>query len=251
MLNILRQEEIMAVLRDRKSATVQELAELLFASGSTIRRDLAELERVGMIRRSHGGAVLFEGGGEAAAVVREQQHPKEKKRAAETAFPLLRRGAAVFLDSSSTVGMLVPLLGRLSDLVVVTNGLNNAMMLAEKPGIQVAVACGSLRKGSNSVVGSDTAAYLAGIHPDFSVMSCSAVNEEGFFESSFEQRQLKRQMLQNARVRIIICDSSKFGLKSLAALGDFSAADYLASDQPPPEEIAKAAEKAGCKLLFP
>lgn len=250
MLTLLRQEEIMAILRERKSATVQQLSELLFASGSTIRRDLNELARAGLIRRSHGGAVLFEGGGdEASALLREQQNPREKKQAAEAAFSLLRGGSAVFLDSSSTCGMLAPLLSRLSDLTVITNGLKNALLLAEKPDIRVTVTCGSIKPGSNSVVGSDALDYLSGIHPDFSVLSCSGVDEQGFTESSFEQRQLKRKMLQNARTRILICDGSKFNQTCLVRLGDFSMADYLVTNTPPPPSIQKAAEQAGCQVI--
>lgn len=250
MLTLLRQEEIMAILRERKSATVQQLSQLLFASGSTIRRDLNELAKVGLIRRSHGGAVLFEGSGdEASALIREQQNPREKKQAAEAAFPLLRGGSTVFLDSSSTAGMLAPMLGRLSDLTVITNGLKNALLLAEKPDIRVTITCGSIKPGSNSVVGSDALDYLSGIHPDFSVLSCSGVDQEGFSESSFEQRQLKRRMLQNAQVRIMLCDSSKFGRTCLARLGDFSMADYLVSNAEPPLFIREAAEKVGCKVV--
>lgn len=250
MLTILRQEEIMSILRERKSATVQQLSELLFASGSTIRRDLTELEKLGLIRRSHGGAVLFEDGGdESSALLREQQNPREKKRAAEAAFPLLRGGASVFLDSSSTCGMLIPLLGRLDSLTVVTNGLKNALLLAEYPGIRVNMTCGSLKSGSNSVVGSDALQYLSGIHPDFTILSCSGVDSEGFSESSFEQRRLKEQMLRNAHTRIIICDGSKFGRTCLARLGDFSSADWLVTDIRPSEEITAAAGKAGCRIV--
>ena len=74
MLTILRQEEIMAILQAKKSATVKQLEEALYASGSTIRRDLTELEKLGLIRRSHGGAVLVERtGDESSPLLREQQ----------------------------------------------------------------------------------------------------------------------------------------------------------------------------------
>lgn len=252
MLTILRQEEILTILREKKSATVQQLSELLFASGSTIRRDLTELEKMGLIRRSHGGAVLFEGGGdEPSALIREQQNPREKKRAAEAAFPLLQSGSSVFLDSSSTVGMLIPLLGRLSDLTVITNGLKNALLLAEHPDIRVNMVCGSIKHGSNSAVGSEALTYLSGIHPDYTILSCSGVDEGGFTESGFEHCSLKQRMLENARTRIIVCDGSKFGKLCLARLGGFSAADYLAVDTMPPEPIRKAAEAAGCRIVMP
>ena len=84
MLTILRQEEIMSILRERKSATVQQLSELLFASGSTIRRDLTELEKLGLIRRSHGGAVLFEDGGDESSALLREQTPR-----ADNAFWIL------------------------------------------------------------------------------------------------------------------------------------------------------------------
>lgn len=250
MLTILRQEEIMTILRERKSATVQELSALLFASGSTIRRDLTELEKLGLIRRSHGGAVLFEGGDEPSALIREQQNPREKKRAAEAAFPLIQSGSSIFLDSSSTCGMLVPLLSRLNDLTVITNGLKNALLLAEYPNIRVNMVCGSIKPGSNSAVGSEAMDYLSGISPDYAVISCSGLDENGFTESGFEHCSIKKRMLAAARTRIVLCDNSKFGRVCLARLGDFSAADHLAVDRLPPAEICAAAEKAGCAIVL-
>lgn len=249
MLTILRQEEIMTILRERKSATVHELSELLFASGSTIRRDLTELEKLGLIHRSHGGAVLFEGSDEPSALIREQQNPREKKRAAEAAFPLIQSGSSIFLDSSSTCGMLIPLLGKLGDLTVITNGLKNALLLAEYPDIRVNMVCGSIKPGSNSAVGSEALNYLSGICPDYTILSCSGIDTEGFTESGFEHCSLKQRMLKNARTRIIICDGSKFDRTCLARLGGFSAADWLAVDTVPPENIRNAAEKAGCRIV--
>ena len=92
MLTLQRQEEIMNILRQKKTVTVNELSETLFASGSTIRRDLAELENAGLIRRSHGGAVLFESSGdEASARVREQENRRQKKVIGELAAGLLQK----------------------------------------------------------------------------------------------------------------------------------------------------------------
>ena len=166
MLTLQRQEEIMNILRQKKSVTVNELAETLFASGSTIRRDLAELENAGLIRRSHGGAVLFESSGdEASARVREQENRRQKKVIGELAAGLLQNASSLFLDSSSTAGAMIPHFTSFSDLTVITNGLRNALLLAENPDLRVIIACGTVRPNSGSLYGADTLNYLSGLNP--------------------------------------------------------------------------------------
>ena len=252
MLTILRQEEIMAILQAKKSATVKQLEEALYASGSTIRRDLTELEKLGLIRRSHGGAVLVERtGDESSPLLREQQNPRQKRQAAEAAVSLIQSGMTLFLDSSSSSGMLIPLLGRLSDLTVITNGLKNALLLSEKTSVRVVMAGGTVKSGSGSVVGSEAYASLERLHPDLAVFSCSGVDRQGMTETSLEQCSLKQLMLRNSAASLLLCDDSKFGRTYLARLGDFSGLRYLAANLAPDEEIRQAMEAEGCTLVLP
>jgi DeoR family fructose operon transcriptional repressor len=250
MLTLERQEQIMNILREKKTVTVRELSETLFASGSTIRRDLAELENAGLLRRSHGGAVLFEASSdEASARVREQQNRREKKIIGELGASLLTAGSSLFLDSSSTAGAMIPYLDGISDLTVITNGLRNALLLAENPELRVVIACGTVRPNSGSLYGADTLSYLSGLHPRFCFLSCGGLSASGITESTFEQGTLKRQMLHGSETRVLLCDSSKFGKNCLYRIGALSEIDVLVCNERPPEELAAALEQNGVQIL--
>ena len=105
MLQSQRQQEIYEYLQVKKSASVALLCERFYASGATIRRDLCALEHKGLIRRTHGGAVLYEGGNDELSVtIREQSAVPQKRIIGELASYFLKDSYRVFLDSSSTAG---------------------------------------------------------------------------------------------------------------------------------------------------
>ena len=130
MLSLERQEEILDILNRNKSATVEELASELFVSGATIRRDLRAMEKQGLIIRSHGGAMPFKSSAEESAfALREQENTSAKRTIANLAVKLIKNGDSVFLDSSSTTGLIIPLLNNFQFLSVTTTGLRNALLL--------------------------------------------------------------------------------------------------------------------------
>lgn len=252
MLTLERQEEILNILRQKKSVTVAELSKTLFASGSTIRRDLAQLENEGLIRRSHGGAVLFESSGdEASARVREQQNRREKKLIGELGAGLVAASSSLFIDSSSTVGAMIPALKGLAGLTVITNGLRNALLLAEDPDIRVVIACGTVRPNTGSLYGADTLSFLSRLHPDYCFISCGGITESGIRESTLEQGAIKRQMLSQSAKRVLLCDQSKFGVNCLYEICGLNGIDLLVTDALPPENLQAALRQNGVKILLP
>ena len=98
MLMEARQQQILELLNRRKSVTVKELSQVLFVSPATVRRDLSVMEKMGMIKRSHGGAVLFEtNNNETSSWVREQENIHKKKKIAKLALDFFRPDCSVFL----------------------------------------------------------------------------------------------------------------------------------------------------------
>ena len=104
MLTLERQNDILEYLKQNKTATVRDLATRLYVSDATIRRDLAEMEILGLLRRSHGGAVLLEKNrDELSVLVRMEQNADAKRIISELTIPLLEPYASFWLDSTSTV----------------------------------------------------------------------------------------------------------------------------------------------------
>ena len=107
MLYTERHNQILRYLETHNSVTVQELAKSLYASPSTIRRDLSELESMGFLQRVHGGAVLTTGNNfDTPASIRRTQQQAEKQRIADLASRFLSNSSNYFFDSSSTVSYL-------------------------------------------------------------------------------------------------------------------------------------------------
>ena len=149
----------MDFLKEHKTAYVRELAHSLYASEATIRRDLAELKKMGLIERSHGGAVLPENADEISMFVRINKNAREKERAASVALKILPDFKTVFIDSSSTALALAARMD-LSFKTVVTNNLQTAMQLSKKPNVTLILLGGSVQFNTNSATGSWTTRQL-------------------------------------------------------------------------------------------
>ena len=253
MLTLERQDEILDILNRNKSATVEELAAELYVSGATIRRDLRSMEKQGLIKRSHGGAMPFKSSAEESAfAIREQENISAKRAIANLAVKLIKNGDAVFLDSSSTVGVTVPLLNNFNFLSVTTTGLRNAMLLSQTNNIKIYIAGGQIQNHSNSIVGTDTLTYISRIHADISLLSCSGVTAtNGFTDSSIEQANLKQQMRKNSKKLAILCDSTKFGKTFLCTDFMFDDIDYFITDKTPPADILEKLAGTKCQLITP
>ncbi|MEG2672233.1 MAG: DeoR/GlpR family DNA-binding transcription regulator [Ruthenibacterium sp.] len=248
-----RRDEILQILKRQKSVNVKELAANLFVTPITIRRDLAALEHDGVVRRSHGGAILIESiSDEASFSVRELEHLKEKKAMAELAITFIKPHQTLFIDSSSTAGMLIARLSDISALSVITNGLKNAQMLAQYTDAKVLVCGGTLNTSSNSLTGSDACRFLNRLNANLCILSCNGLDiAGGVTEVSVEQSRIKEVMLKNARTRILLCDSSKFATVAMSRTCNLDAFDFLITDCAPPAAWETFAAQCNCKILYP
>lgn len=253
MLTLERQEEIMDILRDKKSATVSKLAKSLYVSEATIRRDLTIMEKLGMLRRSHGGALLLDSTSEESSfALRQQENTTSKHVIASLARRFIRDGASLFIDSSSTVGMLLPLLTDFKYMTVITTGLRNAMILSQNSDVNIYIAGGHIQNHSNSILGSNTVEFISNIHADMAFLSCSGINQNGVItESNIEQSKVKQQMIKNAATTVLMCDSSKFGKTFLCKEFTLDDLDYLITDKTPDPTYVELFSSSKCQLLCP
>ena len=254
MLSLERQEEILDILNRKKSVTVEELASELFVSGATIRRDLKNMEQQGLLKRSHGGAILFKPsiGEETAFALREQENTSAKRKIANIASRLIKSGQSIFMDSSSTTGAVIPFLNNFKYLSVTTTGLRNALLLSQTNTMNIYIAGGVVLNHSNSIVGTDTVDCISKFHADLALISCMGVDgKAGFTDASIEQAKLKQQMRKNSQQVAVLCDSTKFGKIFMCTDLTFDEIDYLITEKKPPEHILQALKNTKCKLLYP
>lgn len=253
MLSLERQDEILEILNKNKSCTVEELASELFVSGATIRRDLRTMEEQGLIKRSHGGAMLFKSrADESALAIREQENTSAKKTIANLAVRLIENGDSVFMDSSTTVGFLIPLLNNFKYLSVTTTGIRNAMLLTQTNNVKIYIAGGQVHNHSNSITGTDTMDYISRIHADIAFISCMGFSKNAHFtDANIEQSKLKRQMRKNSEKIVMLCDSTKFNKTFMCSDFLLDDIDYLITEKMPPAELLEKINSSRCKLITP
>lgn len=231
MLTNERQEQILQILKKNHSATVKELAYSLYVSTATIRRDLEEMQKLGLIERSHGGAVILEEADEVSIFVRINENAKAKERAAFRALSVVPKDfRSVFLDSSSTVLALAQRLD-LTHKTVMTNNLQTAMLLSKVTDINLLIPGGRIFTAGSSVVGSWTTSLLEDFSFDLMLSSCAAVNGQSAYESSIEQRDVKRAVLARSDYKILVLDRSKLDKKATYLLGSLSSFDKVVFDE--------------------
>ncbi|MDE5896561.1 MAG: DeoR/GlpR family DNA-binding transcription regulator [Clostridia bacterium] len=237
MLSNERQEGILNLLRKEKSAAVKEIAASLYVSEATVRRDLKEMQDLGLLKRSHGGAVLLERADEISIFVRMTENAREKELAAANALGHVPPFRTVFLDSSSTVLALAQRLD-LSEKTVFTNSLQTAIRLSKVRGIRLVLIGGNVSPTGASVSGSWANSLLREFRFDLMLSSCAALGSACAYETSLEQRELKRTAFERSSVKILIADHTKFGANAPYLFHDFSAFDKIVFDLIPESERA-------------
>jgi len=249
MVNLERQKHILEVLKEKKSATVADLAQILYVSEATIRRDLTEMKATGLIERSHGGASLPDNADEISIFVRMEKNAREKDRAALAAIEHLPPFKSVFIDSSSTALALAEKLD-LTSKTVVTNNLQTAIRLAKKPNINLVLLGGNIQFNTISTTGSWTTNQLDDFVFDLMLTSCAAVIDGATFERSLEQKEIKKAAFKKCAIKFLIADHTKFSAFATYRLTGLEDYDYIATDVEPDESLVKKCQESGTKLIF-
>jgi DeoR family transcriptional regulator of aga operon len=174
-----RRALVLEELKRQGAAGIQELAEVVGASASTIRRDLDELERQGAVQRTHGGAVLQRtehATFEPDLAIAAQFARLEKEAIGAAMAAELQPGQSVILDASTTVLEVArAIAARPIPLTAVTNSLATAEVLAAVPDVHLVVPGGTVRPGSLTLVGRPGEDFLATIHADVAILGTHAI----------------------------------------------------------------------------
>jgi DeoR/GlpR family transcriptional regulator of sugar metabolism len=251
MLQEERLNEIMNILRKRKTMKNEELAAKLFCSISTLRRDLLELEKNGLVRRSHGGvSIVSSSNNEFAQAVREHEQTSEKEVIAQLALDFITHDQALFLDSSSTTYKLCAHLARFNNLIVITNCLKKALLLNNSGQTQVFVTGGELKKNTSSLIGEISSDFLKRFKADIALISCRGISTGGVFEADLGQAMIKQHMIKNARMTVLLVDDSKFDTEYFYLSAGFEEIDAIVTNKKPSEEFLAVLAKYDCEVIY-
>ena len=242
MYDIERQNKILEILAEKKSISVNKLSELLYASGATIRRDLAKMERKGLVVRTF-GAVMINArttNKETSFEFREKTNIIEKRTLCQKAVEFLKDNSTLFIDSSTTLLHIVPYLNNFTNLTIITNGLFIANEIINQTKHHVIVVGGTIQPNTNSILGPLAHLCLSRFHADVVLMSCGALDFSfGLSESSVDAAEFKQCMIENADRVIVLCDESKFHHRALFQTCQIDKIDVLISEKKYTEEEKK------------
>ncbi|MDT5106514.1 MAG: DeoR family transcriptional regulator, fructose operon transcriptional repressor [Mycobacterium sp.] len=229
-----RQEAIAALVISRGRASVAELAKAYDVTTETVRRDLAVLDRAGVVRRVHGGAVpvralhLVEPGvGE-----RESTRADYKDAIAAAAtefFPL--SGASVLLDAGTTTARIAALVPTDRELIVVTNSVPIAARLAAFSSVSLQLLGGRVRGITQAAVGEQALRVLDTMRVDIAFIGTNAISaRHGLSTPDSEEAAVKRAMVRCANYVVVAADSTKVGREDFVSFAPISSVDTLITD---------------------
>lgn len=243
-----REREIINILSENNGfISVKELCSKLYASESSVRRDLTVLEGRGLINRTHGGAELVNNFSNVVAFSKRSHHNISAKRAiAKKAATLIRDGNVIFLDQSSTSFYLANEIMSNNTLTVITNNIEILSLMSDT-GIKT-ISSGGFLYSENRVclVGEDAEYIFNNSFADVMFFSVKSLAEDGsLWDPSREEILVRNAMLKNTAKRVFLCDSEKFGTRSTYKQCTLDDVDALVSE----DDTAKRFKNVSKKLI--
>ena len=231
---------------------VTELSQHFETSQVTIRKDLEILHTHGLVHRTHGGALPAREGALEDPTLREKEklHHQEKLRIAEHAAAKVKEGQVVILDSGTTTTAIARALRSFRNLTIVTNAVNIAAELAGSD-IEVILTGGTLRKNSFSLVGPIAEDTLRRLNADLMFLGVDGFDVHyGLSTPNLLEAKVNRVMVEVAKRTVAVCDSSKFGRRSLSLIAPSSALHEVITDRGVPKSDLKALKQAGIEVTL-
>jgi DeoR/GlpR family transcriptional regulator of sugar metabolism len=268
---MLREERLWHVTQKLKRDRVvvsSQLAEEFGLTAATVRSDLAELERRGIARRSHGGAVLM--GANQVPQIGVTQSPEtlyldeprlverfgvqhaEKEAIGRAAAALVADGETIMIDGGTTTYEVIRVLGNKRNLTVISNVLNNLWQeLSGKADLQIFLTGGFLRAQSLSLVGEVAEIALHGFRANKAILGIDGISiEHGFTTLNFLEASVKKHMIEASQELIIVADHTKFGKVGLIPVAQVDGECTIVTDWRAPVGYVTALKEHGVRVIM-
>jgi len=245
-----RQKRIEAYLQKAEFSSLDELAQHVTASPSTVRRDLAVLEAGGVLRRTHGGARLVNPKSDEFAFSKRDTHEFDEKEAiGKACAELIRPNSTVIIDAGTTCYHVGRHLDEKS-LQMITNSLPVANFFAASPKVEVVVSGGVIYPRLGVLVGPLAVEAFSHIHADVAIMSSGGITLEGVTNSHSLLIEIQRAMIQGVQKVIFFLDHTKFGRHSVSRLCDLDCIDTIVTDAAAPMELVEGLRSREIEVIL-
>ena len=239
-----RSKEIIQQLLHDGEVTVEHLAKRLKTSTSTVRRELTELERAGLLRRTHGGAIrvepmLYEPFRHLSSFsAQEQLHAGEKRRIGLAAAEIIRDGEIIALGAGTTTTQVARSIRHRKGITVVTNAVNIAMELSHRVDLKVIVTGGSMSGDWFALTGPTGIAAVGEMFYDKAFIGVDGVHPEHGLTTNYpDQATVHRAMIRQSRQKIVVADHTKIGDIGTALIVPVGDVDLIITDKSAPARL--------------
>ncbi len=241
-----RQNEILNIAREHGKVTVDGLAESFNVTVQTIRRDLSELCNSSALTRVHGGAVIKSGIENIGYEDRIEIAAEAKRAIAQNCVKHIPNDASLFLNIGTSTEAVARALLKHQDLMVITNNMNVANILATGSDFEVIIAGGILRRADCGLVGEVTADFMRQFKVDFAVIGASALDEDGdLLDFDFREVKVSQAIISSARKTFLVADGSKFERTAPVKIASLAELDMFFTDNQPPKPVTKLCDENG------
>lgn len=246
-----RQLQLLEEVRQRQSASVEQLAEILDVTLQTVRRDIQKLAEMGLLVRFHGGVRMPSATVENIAHPRRQtMHADGKARIAKAVAQAVPNGCSLILNIGTTTEAIAKALLNHRGLRVITNNLNVAAILSSNADCEVIVAGGVVRTRDRGIIGEAAVDFMRQFKVDIAIIGVSAIEADGTLRD-FDLREVKvaQTIIEQSREVWLAADHSKFERQAMVELAKLHQIDRLFTDAPPPPAFAGLLQEAEVQCI--
>lgn len=250
-MKALRIQEIQQYIFEHQNVSLETLCSIFKVSKNTIRRDIDELEKNGIVLKVYGGVTANNKEVTTPFNQRENINKLQKQSIGQLASTLITNGDIIFIDSGSTTMHMIPYLSNKKDITIITNSLTILEAALPYPNLNVLCCGGTLSRKTNSLIGLKTLNFLKNYNISKSFMSATGISIEiGVTNSSSFESEIKRAILEKSNEIILLTDNSKFDKVSLITYCDLTDIDILVTDTMPSQLYTNFFSKNNIKLLI-
>lgn len=240
MSQTFRHPDILEIARTQGKVTVEGLAEHFSVSLQTIRRDLSDLAETGQLERVHGGAIVASGTVNIAYSQRRELNAEAKAAIAADCAAHIPSDCSVFLNIGTTTEAVAKALLEHRNLMVVTNNINVASILAANSSCEIILAGGVLRRKDGGLVGTLTQQSIERFKVDYAVIGCSALDQDGdLLDFDIQEVGVSQTIIGQARQTFLVADQSKFQRSAPVRINSLSALSAVFTDAPLTSSLAE------------
>ena len=252
MSQTFRHPEILEIARREGKVTVEGLARHFGVTLQTIRRDLTDLADAGRLERVHGGAVLPSGTTNIGYEERRALKVEEKSAMARACAAEIPNGVSLFLNIGTSTEAVAQELMHHENLMVVTNNMNVANILAGNSDCEIIVTGGQLRRVDGGLVGNLAAETIRQFKFDLAVIGCSALDREGdLLDFDIQEVSVSQAILRQSRKTFLVADQSKLSRSAPARIASLADIDTFFTDQPLSRDLAASCDGWRTKVVVP